>query len=89
MHFLLAFSPDSLIVPTQGSTISENSSGLLIVLITANARIRAFGNTSASLDKNIIAPLENDWKFIKVEKIGRNRWIKITEEGKNAAEFLI
>ena len=43
----------------------------------------------ASLDKNIIAPLENDWKFIKVEKIGRNRWIKITEEGKNAAEFLI
>jgi hypothetical protein len=24
-----------------------------------------------------------------VEKVGRNRWIKITEEGKNAAEFLI
>jgi hypothetical protein len=43
----------------------------------------------ASLDKNIIAPLENDWKFIQVEKIGRNRWIKITQEGKNAAEFLI
>jgi predicted transcriptional regulator len=39
--------------------------------------------------KKIIAPLENDWKFIKVEKVGRNRWIKITEEGKNAAEFLI
>ena len=43
----------------------------------------------ASLDKNIISPLENDWKFIEIEKIGRNRWIKITEEGKNAAEFLI
>jgi len=43
----------------------------------------------ASLDKNIIAPLEKDWKFIQVEKIGRNRWIKITQEGKNAAEFLI
>ena len=43
----------------------------------------------ASLDKNIIAPLENEWKFIEIEKIGRNRWIKITEEGKNAAEFLI
>ena len=43
----------------------------------------------ASLDKNIIAPLENDWKFIEIEKIGRNRWIKITQEGKNAAEFLI
>jgi len=43
----------------------------------------------ASLDKNIISPLENDWKFIEVEKIGRNRWIKITQEGKNAVEFLI
>jgi hypothetical protein len=43
----------------------------------------------ASLDKNIIEPLEKQWGFIKVEKIGRNRWITITEEGKNAAEFLI
>jgi hypothetical protein len=43
----------------------------------------------ASLDKNIISPLENEWKFIEIEKIGRNRWIKITEEGRNAAEFLI
>ncbi len=43
----------------------------------------------ASLDKNIIAPLEKDWKFIEIEKVGRNRWIKITEEGRNAAEFLI
>ena len=43
----------------------------------------------ASLDKNIISPLENEWKFIEIEKVGRNRWIKITEEGKNAAEFLI
>lgn len=43
----------------------------------------------ASLDKNIIAPLEKEWKFIEIEKIGRNRWIKITEEGRNAAEFLI
>jgi hypothetical protein len=43
----------------------------------------------ASLDKNIIEPLEKQWGFIKVEKIGRNRWIKITEEGKHAAEFLI
>ncbi len=43
----------------------------------------------ASLDKNIIEPLEKEWGFIEVEKIGRNRWIKITEEGRNAAEFLI
>jgi len=43
----------------------------------------------ASLDKNIIHPLLEHWKFIEVEKIGRNHWIKMTEEGKNAAEFLI
>ena len=41
-----------------------------------------------SLDKNIIQPLE-EWGFIKVEKVGRNRWISITEEGSNASEFLI
>jgi hypothetical protein len=43
----------------------------------------------ASLDKNIIQPLEEKWKFIQVEKIGRNRWIKLTQDGANAAEFLI
>ena len=43
----------------------------------------------ASLDKNIIQPLEEQWKFIKVEKIGRNRWIKLTPDVFNAAEFLI
>jgi predicted transport protein len=43
----------------------------------------------ASLDKNIIEPLENEWGFIEIEKIGRNRWIKITQEGIDASEFLI
>jgi hypothetical protein len=43
----------------------------------------------ASLDKNIIQPLVDEWNFVEIEKIGRNRWIKITQEGKNAAEFLI
>ena len=43
----------------------------------------------ASLDKNIIQPLVDQWKFAEVEKIGRNRWIKITEAGSQAAEFLI
>ena len=43
----------------------------------------------ASLDKNIIQPLVEEWNFVEIEKIGRNRWIKITEEGKDAAEFLI
>jgi hypothetical protein len=41
-----------------------------------------------SLDKNIIQPLE-EWKFIVVNKVGRNRWITITDEGINASEFLI
>jgi len=43
----------------------------------------------ASLDKNIIQPLQDEWKFVEVEKIGRTRWIKMTQEGNNAAEFLI
>jgi len=41
-----------------------------------------------SLDKNIIQPLE-EWGFITINKVGRNRWIEITDEGKNASEFLI
>ena len=41
-----------------------------------------------TLEKNIIKPLEK-WKFIEIEKIGKNRWIKITQEGQNASEFLI
>ena len=45
--------------------------------------------TFASLDQNIISPLEKRWGFIEVEKIGRTRWIKITDEGINASEFLI
>ena len=45
--------------------------------------------TFASLDQNIISPLEKKWGFIEVEKIGRTRWIKITDEGSNASEFLI
>ena len=59
-------------------------------IITINSEERNHSQARfASLDKNIIAPLEKDWKFIEIEKIGRNRWIKITEEGQNAAEFLI
>ena len=42
----------------------------------------------ASLDKNIIHPLLEEWNFIEIEKIGRNRWIKITQEGIDASEFL-
>ena len=58
-------------------------------LITINAQEKNHSMARfASLDKNIIQPLE-EWKFIEIEQIGRNRWIKITEEGKNASEFLI
>ena len=42
----------------------------------------------ASLDKNIIHPLEHDWNFINVEKLGRNRYITLTKEGEHASEFL-
>jgi len=59
-------------------------------IITVNAEKENYTQARfASLDKNIIQPLRDDWKFIEEEKIGRTRWIKITEEGKNAAEFLI
>jgi len=59
-------------------------------LITVNAREENHTQARfASLDKNIIQPLVEQWKFVEVEKIGRTRWVKITQEGKNAAEFLI
>ncbi len=59
--------------------------GLIIIESKSNHSQARF----TSLDKNIIEPLEKEWGFIEIEKIGRNRWIKITEEGRNAAEFLI
>ena len=58
-------------------------------IITIESKLNHSQARFASLDKNIIEPLEKEWGFIEIEKIGRNRWIKITEEGKNAAEFLI
>ncbi|CAE6492577.1 DUF6293 family protein [Candidatus Nitrosotenuis uzonensis] len=59
-------------------------------LITVNAREENLTQARfASLDKNIIQPLENQWKFVRVEKIGRNRWIELTKDGINASEFLI
>ncbi len=59
-------------------------------LISIHAREENFEQARyASLDKNIIQPLLDNWKFVEVERVGRNRWIKITEAGSNAAEFLI
>ncbi|MCH7559750.1 MAG: hypothetical protein IIC67_00015 [Thaumarchaeota archaeon] len=57
-------------------------------LIVVNAENKSQA-TFASLDKNIISVLENRWGFVKVTKIGRTRWIEITDEGRHAAEFLI
>jgi len=59
-------------------------------LINVGAREENFQQARfASLDKNIIHPLEHDWGFIEVEKVGRNRWITLTKEGEHASEFLI
>jgi hypothetical protein len=42
----------------------------------------------ASLDKKIIQPLLHTWGFIEEEKIGKNRWITFSDDGKSASEFL-
>ena len=59
-------------------------------IITINAKKQNFTQARfASLDKNIVQPLVETWGFVEVEKIGRNRWLKMTEDGEHAAEFLI
>ena len=59
-------------------------------IITVNARKQNFTQARfASLDKNIVQPLVDTWKFVEVEKIGRNRWLKLTEDGNHASEFLL
>jgi len=59
-------------------------------LISVNAEKENFTQARfASLDQNIIQPLLERWNFIEIEKIGRNRWIKLTQEGINATEFLV
>ena len=59
-------------------------------LITVNAEKGNYSQARfTSLDKNIIRPLLHHWKFIEEEKIGRARWIKMTQEGYNASKFLI
>lgn len=59
-------------------------------IIIVNAREENFEQARfASLDKNIIQPLVDEWHFVEIEKIGRTRWIKLTTEGNNAIKFLI
>lgn len=58
-------------------------------LISVNAREENIKQAVfASLDKNIIQPLVDKWHFVEIDKIGRTRWIKLTQEGSNAMEFL-
>jgi len=79
------------IVVDSGGKISKKEMARLAVeqkLIVVNAENKSQA-TFASLDKNIISVLENRWGFVKVSKIGRTRWIEITDEGRHAAEFLI
>ena len=68
--------------------MAEKAEELELIIVNAQT-----GNHSqarfASLDKNIIAPLENEWRYVRTEKVGRNRWIHLTDEGKWASEFLI
>ena len=45
--------------------------------------------TFASLDKNIIQPLYKNWKLIDIQKIGRNHWITLNDDGQNAIKFLV
>lgn len=41
----------------------------------------------ARMDKSIIRPL-TEWGFVEVSKMGRSRWVALTEEGENAAKFM-
>ena len=59
-------------------------------LITVNAQQENFTQARfASLDKNIVQQLVDTWGFVEVEKIGRNRWLRLTEDGNYASEFLL
>jgi len=72
----------------QKKKMAEEAEKRKIIII--NARKQNFTQARfASLDKNIVQPLVDIWGFVEVEKIGRNRWIKMTEDGDHAAEFLI
>lgn len=76
---------DGKISKKEMAELSEQSALIVVKAKEENFEQARF----ASLDKNIIQPLLEDWKFIEIEKKGRSRWIKITEDGKNATEFLL
>jgi len=58
-------------------------------ILNINARAENHSQARfASLDKKLIQPLMHTWNFIEEEKIGKNRWIFFSDDGKNASEFL-
>ncbi len=68
-----------------------SSFGLTCRLATETKEIKAvieYGIYSSLQDKKIIKPLLNTWHFIDETKIGRNRYITLSEEGERASEFL-
>ncbi len=56
-----------------------------IISTSAEDKVRA---EMASLDKKIIKPLQDRWHLIEEKKIGKNRHITLSKEGKYASEFL-
>ena len=46
-------------------------------------------NDYGKLNNQIITPLKNNWEYIKVEKIGHNDWITLTNSGNDVCKFLI
>jgi len=57
-------------------------------IITVNSSENYKMARFTSLDKNIIIPLKNIWKFVDEKKVGRNRYIFLTDDGKLASQFL-
>lgn len=80
------------IIKEKGGKITKKEMAKLAYehgLILVNAKDENFQQARyASLDKNIIQPLLREWKFVEIDQIGRNRWIKITQEGLDAEQFL-
>ena len=70
------------------SDMAEEAEKVGIITVNSKEENRESARL-VSLAKNIVDPLTNDWKFLRTEKVGRTRWVSLTEEGKNAAEFLL
>lgn len=82
-----------IVVSSNGGKITKKE---MAELAEAEGIIKAGGKDEnrsqsifASLETNVIRPLLEEWKFVSVSRVGRNRVVEATKEGRNAAEFLI